>query len=118
MIVGQPLFNLYYTNLITNNKDTFQHDCLRLIETSKYDDHGVQMMLFCLNENASMFGIEDDDETSKFTFVQLFEKNITAEQLFYWSTPIDIIEKYQDYLNTKNTNLQNETYYNCTRNIW
>ena len=114
MIVGQPSLNLYYTNLIINNKDTFQHDCLRLIETNRYVDQNVQIMSFCLNENASMFGIKDDDKTSKFTFVQLFEKNVTVEQLFYWSAPIDIVEKYQDYLDTNNIILKEEIFYNCT----
>jgi len=112
-IIGQPLLNLYYTDVTIENNNIFQHNCLRAIDNNKLEGN-FHMISFCLSENPSIFDIKDDVQIPRFTFLQLLERNITAEQLFYWSTPIDIIEKYQDYLNTKNTNLQNETYYNCT----
>jgi hypothetical protein len=48
-----------------------------------------------------------------FTFNQLKMKNITADQLYLWSAPIDLIEAYQIYLNT-NISSSNMIYYNCT----
>lgn len=112
-ITGQPLLNLYYTDLIVENNNFFEHDCLRSISTNRYGGD-VQMMSFCLSESALLFDIEDDQKISRFTFAELSNKRITAEELYYWSAPIDIIENYQYYLNTKNSALEEETFYNCT----
>ena len=112
-IIGQPLLNLYYTDVTIENNNIFQHNCLRAIQNNKLGGN-FHMISFCLSENPSIFDIKDDVQIPRFTFLQLLERNITAEQLFYWSAPIDTIEKYQDYLNTENISLQNKIYYNCT----
>ena len=54
----------------------------------------------------------------KFTFDELSKENITSQQLYLWSAPIDIIEHYQFYLNQLSTSndlsLAKEIFYNCT----
>ncbi|CAF4053713.1 unnamed protein product, partial [Adineta steineri] len=46
------------------------------------------------------------------------ELNITSQQLYHWSAPIDIIESYQSYLNqlstSNNISLSTKVFYNCT----
>ena len=113
-ILGQPQVNLYYTDFVNQNIDIFDHDCLRLFSINLVNSGNIQMMSFCLSENLSVFDVDDDKEMSKYTFSQLFKKNITAEQLYFWSASIDTVEHFQDYLNTKNTSLAKETFYNCT----
>lgn len=54
-----------------------------------------------------------DDQ--KFTFEELCMYNISIQELLLWSTPIDIVEKYQLYLNDLNSSLSNEVIYNCTK---
>ena len=55
-----------------------------------------------------------DEKLPYLTFIQLKTRNITTEQLYSWSTPIDLIEDYQIYLNTNVTSLSNKRFYNCT----
>ena len=38
---------------------------------------------------------------SKFTFVELAKQGITSEQLYFWSAPFDLIERYQLSLDNK-----------------
>jgi hypothetical protein len=41
--------------------------------------------------------------------------NVTSDQLYSWSAPIDLIEEYQIYLITNNTVLSTTVFYNCTK---
>ena len=71
-----------------------------------------------MSELPSKFNIENNDFFSKFTFAELSKQNITSQQLYLWSAPIDIIERYQFYLNQLSTSndssLAKEIFYNCT----
>ena len=51
--------------------------------------------------------------SQKLSFKELFLANITAQQLLYWSVSIEIVERYQFYLNEENSSLD-EYFYNCT----
>ncbi len=54
---------------------------------------------------------------SKLTFAEMNERNINAKDLLSWSAPIDLIERYESYLETPNTFSMFEPYKNCTA-LW
>jgi hypothetical protein len=71
-----------------------------------------------MSELSSKFNIETFDFHAKLTFVDLEKENITSEEFYLWSAPIDLIEHYQFYLNQLSTFndsiLSNKIFYNCT----
>ncbi|CAF1434089.1 unnamed protein product [Adineta steineri] len=69
---------------------------------------------YCLSESSFKFHIENDYSLAIFSFVDLAKKNITSDDLYVWSTPIDIIEQYQIYLETNDVSLSKQIFYNCT----
>lgn len=52
--------------------------------------------------------------SSNFTFDVLKRKNVTIQDLLLWSAPIDLVERYQNYLDTPTFALASELFYNCT----
>jgi hypothetical protein len=54
-----------------------------------------------------------DPLSQKLSFEQIRMTNITSQQLLSWSIPIEVVERYQFYLNEPNSSL-NEHFYNCT----
>ncbi|CAF3176274.1 unnamed protein product [Rotaria sp. Silwood2] len=71
-----------------------------------------------MNELPSKFYIEKNDMFPKYTFAELSKLNITSQQLYIWSASIDIVERYQFYLNQlstiNDTSLAIKIFYNCT----
>ncbi len=121
IILGTPQFNLYYTNWINEKENDdckeLPYYCLRIIiEVVEYKE--MEVRSYCLSEFSSKFNVDNNDFHSKFTFADLSKKNVSSEQLYAWSTPIDIIEDYQSYLNQlstlNNSVLENQIFYNCT----
>ncbi|CAF1098971.1 unnamed protein product [Adineta steineri] len=119
LIVATPQINLYYTDGVNEkeNADTFQHDCLRVGIVEVSEEHAI--VSFCVSKPLSRFHIEPHDSFPKFTFVELSKNNITSEQLYLWSAPIDVVEQYQYYLNqlsisNNDLSMATELFYNCT----
>jgi hypothetical protein len=48
------------------------------------------------------------------TFEELKKQNVNVQDLFRWSAPIDLIERYQNLMITPNSSLIPEIFYNCT----
>jgi hypothetical protein len=68
-----------------------------------------------MNEFSSKFNIEEKIiDFPKLTFEELSKENVSIEQLYLWSAPIDLIENYQFYLNKFDLSLSKEIFYNCT----
>ncbi|CAF1346190.1 unnamed protein product [Adineta ricciae] len=116
-ICVQSDLNLYNTDEINNNGiDALQYNCLR----TDFDSVTIQtistfeMLSFCMNEETSRVYVEPNISLSHYTFAELSKLNVTGEQLFYWSTPIDVIEHYELYLISNNETMGKEIYYNCT----
>lgn len=86
LIFGEIQLNLYNTN---------DNDCFRLIHTDVTTRANYEIKYYCLSELSSQWKITHDNTTLRFTFDELKQKNITSEQLYRWSTPIDLIEDYQ-----------------------
>jgi len=106
---------LFLQHLVSSQiQINFQHNCLyiRIPFLKKYDER--QILSFCLTESTLKFEMKINHIDPIYTFDQLAEKNITAEELYQWSASIDLIEQYQLYLNDQTSLLGNQTFYNCT----
>ncbi|CAF1141064.1 unnamed protein product [Adineta ricciae] len=109
--------NFHLTEFEDENNDT-QHDCLQAAARveDKYDIR--QIISYCIDDWPSKFNITDTGFDPKFNFSQLSKQNVTTEQLYLWSAPIDLIEEYQLYLNqlphSDRTLLASKLFYNCT----
>jgi hypothetical protein len=105
-VFASPQINLYFTDSISNDI-SFSHTCLYVTAVIDKETNTQQMISFCLSESSK----ECNNELNQvLTFAELYQQEITSEQLYHWSTPIDIIERYQFYL----TQLSKELFYNCT----
>ncbi|CAF1360066.1 unnamed protein product [Adineta steineri] len=115
-IVTQPNINLYHTDWVNNDKNdiVFPHDCLHVISSFKKETDPYQVVSYCLNELPSKWIIQENTIDQKFTFAELYQQNITSQQLYLWSAPIDVIEQYQLYLNERLSTGEFQYFYNCT----
>ncbi|UJR29703.1 hypothetical protein I4U23_017251 [Adineta vaga] len=121
-VCATPQINLYFTDSMISesngNLNGLQHSCLRITEIELKTPQSRPITSFCMGESSTQFTIKTDNLLSNYTFAELKEQNITSEQLYYWSAPIDIIERYQFYLNqlsiTNSHFLGKEIFYNCT----
>ena len=117
MIVSAQI-NLYFTDEIKENiDDTFvQHHCFYFMRDPKWH---TEVLSFCMSESALKWHVEKTNVNSVLTFAQLNQKKITSEQLYRWSAPIDIVERYQFYLNqlsaqNRSLSIETDLFYNCT----
>jgi hypothetical protein len=113
-ILAIPQINLYYTDLVnvSKNKNEFQHNCLHFVSPTKKSNDHRKIISYCLSELPSKFHFETNDYFPKFTFAELKKQNITSQQLYLWSASIDLIERYQLYLNDSSSTTG--VFYNCT----
>jgi len=114
MISTHALINLYFTDIDNQDHYMLQQNCFFIFLAHSPKFQYDQIMDFCMSEPASDFSITKNDFITNFTFFQLAHANITSEQLFLWSAPIDLIEHYQYYLNEKDISLAEYIFYNCT----
>ncbi len=91
-IIAIPQLSLYYTDLGRETDNALQHNCLHISVTGEREVDERQIMSYCMSELPSNFNVENDNFFSKFTFAELSKQNITNQQLYLWSAPIDIIE--------------------------
>ncbi|CAF4150537.1 unnamed protein product, partial [Adineta steineri] len=115
LITGAPQINLYYTDELSEINNGIQHDCIRTSASLEEADITRQIMTYCMGESSAKFNAATDKNFPNFTFAQLSENNITSQELYQWSASIDLIERYEFYLNqpTKSS-LENNVFYNCT----
>ncbi|CAF1251589.1 unnamed protein product [Adineta ricciae] len=116
-IIAVPQLNLYFTtNEVNENEFSdemgIRYNCFRVASNFLVVSPNVEISSYCMSESSRKFHIEHDEPS--FSFTNLAKKHITSEDLYIWSTPIDIIEKYQNYLETNDFLLGNESFYNCT----
>jgi hypothetical protein len=95
LIYSQVQINFHLTQWLKNDDD-IQHNCLYISVpyTIKYDER--QILTFCMSELPTKFHMKPNHIDPIYTFDQLAEKNVTTEQLYHWSAPIDLIEQYRD----------------------
>lgn len=101
-----------------DNRAVQQH-CLRIPTLEQTNSDPRQIITYFLAYCPSIGNAQRlDDDQPHFTFCQLAEQNVTAQQLYLWSAPIDLIENYQLFLDHKSSfdckDIQDEIFYNCT----
>ncbi|CAF0798585.1 unnamed protein product [Adineta steineri] len=110
--------NLHLTEWINENDDILQHDCLHVAVSNEFGNDPYQMILYCMSEWPSKWNVQTNNFDKNFTFADLSILNVTSQQLYMWSAPMDIVEDYQFYLdqlqNSNETSLSMQMYYNCT----
>ncbi|CAF4495349.1 unnamed protein product, partial [Rotaria sp. Silwood2] len=119
-IFGSPQINLHYTDWVSESEsnNALQHDYLRVTISIDKAHLSREIISYCMNELLAKVQIENKDIFPKFTFCELSKQNITSQQLYYWSAPMDVVERYQFYLNQLSTSndksLETQVFYNCT----
>ncbi|CAF4178971.1 unnamed protein product, partial [Adineta steineri] len=120
-VIGLPQINLDLTDGVSNSESDVvsQHDCIHVAASIENGIDPHQVISYCMSEWPSKWIIQRNNQDQIFTFYQLFQQNITSEQLYRWSAPIDIVERYQLYLNQFSTSneflsIAVPLFYNCT----
>jgi hypothetical protein len=102
-------FNLYYTEQQNGELD---HHCLYYMSNAFRDLH--QINSYCLRSDLGNDFINNVAEMhQRWTFGELKNRSITALQLLLWTAPINLVERYQEYLQDALTT-HDALYYNCT----
>ncbi|CAF1198896.1 unnamed protein product [Adineta steineri] len=117
-IVAIPQINLYFTDQVRESENYdeigIRYNCIRLASNMDREKFTRQISSYCMSESSLKFHIENDNSFQTFSFAKLAIMNITSEDLYFWSTPIDIIEQYQIYLLLNDSSLAEQIFYNCT----
>ncbi|CAF2975188.1 unnamed protein product [Rotaria sp. Silwood2] len=101
-------FNLYHTDYLRNDLDL---DCLHYHTYKQGLAH--QLIEYCIRSELDKYISYDSGQHRAFTFENLSKQNITSEELYEWSAPVDLIENYQIYLDN-NSAPSRFLFYNCT----
>ena len=109
--IAFPQINFY----LTDSTNDHEHDCLT-IDISPFNEINAQEILsFCLTEPMGKWNNQSNTIDHKLTFDQLRKQNVTSQQLYHWSAPIDLIEQYQIFLDSNQSLLSQNIFYNCTQ---
>ena len=116
-VICSPRINMVRTDSISDSH-TQQH-CLDVLASTKKEMTSHEVISYCLSESSSQWHLKENNVDQKFTFVQLHQQQVTSEQLYFWSASIDVIERYQLYLNQLKTDypsrsMSSQLFYNCT----
>ncbi|UJR12561.1 hypothetical protein I4U23_016737 [Adineta vaga] len=110
VILATPHINLHHSDWTNENEmyTTLLHDCLYLSAATELMGESYQTMSYCLTEWPSKWNIFENNNEKRFTFAELYQQNITSEQLYLWSASMKLIEDYETYRNQRslNPNLQ------------
>jgi hypothetical protein len=120
LVIASPQINLHLTNWENDNRDDIilQHDCLYVTHSTE-TPLSHQIISYCLSESSLSNWIIENNFDPAFTFDELHQRNITGDQLYRWSAPMDVSERYQLYLNELSmpnisSIMGTELFYNCT----
>lgn len=116
-------FYLHSTHFVSEND--FSYDCLHykvmddITNSIRPNDFQspYQIIKYCIcsfkNPLKPTKRIINENFVANYTFEHLRQLNITAEVLLSWSTPIDLVEQYQIYIDKLDSSLQIEIVYKC-----
>ncbi|CAF3113962.1 unnamed protein product [Rotaria sp. Silwood2] len=119
-LVNSSQINLYLTDWAIDNVNgvTLQHNCLYVATSINDEKNAPQILSYCMGEWPSRWSIHKSNFDRIFTFAELNRLQITSRQLYTWSAPIDLVERYQSYLNqlqvSNETSMGTQFFYNCT----
>jgi hypothetical protein len=120
LIIASPQINLHLTDCVSNTENNIelQHDCLYTAAAIDKEKERHQIISYCMSEWPSKWDMKDNGLYQKFTFAELHNKQITSEELYLWSAPMDVVESYQHYVNPSSTwektAITTAVFYNCT----
>ncbi|CAF2734227.1 unnamed protein product [Rotaria sp. Silwood2] len=108
-ITAFPEINLDLTDWINDNQSNIviQHDCLHVAGWIEEENDPYQIISYCMSEWPSKWNIQKNNQDQKFTFAKLCKLNIISEQLYLWSTPMDVVEP-------SSSSMATHIFYNCT----
>lgn len=109
--------NLDLTDQVSNV--ILQYNCLHVAGQIEKETDPYQIISYCMNEWSLQWNIQVNNLHQRFTFDELYKLNIVSEQLYIWSAPIDVIERYQLYLDQISTSneylsIGTQLFFNCT----
>ena len=117
-IHSQLQINLRLTDGVNGGDDQLQHDCLNVAAYQTKESDPRQIVSYCMSELPFKWKIVENSFDQKLTFMELAERSVTSLQLYRWSAPMDVVERYQFYLNQpehlKAISTGMEVFYNCT----
>ena len=103
-------FRLYHTEYHLNDGD---HDCLYHYG-STFNRLGRHLVPYCIRSKESLTINDSLCEGTNFTFLTLNCMNVTANDLFKWYAPIDLITNYIHYVETDEG--AEKIFCNCSHN--
>ena len=120
IVIAHPKLNLYFTEWrsTVQNNTSFRHDCLYASVSIQQLNPSVQITSYCMSESTPISTVQNYHTNQQFTFAELYKEQITTKQLYFWSAPMDVLERYQLFLNQIPISLQTsmalQLFYNCT----
>ena len=114
--------NLHLTDSIcpTDNHTAMQHHCLHVFAHLQMTNNGPhEIITFCLSECPQQWTFHNiQHQHLSFTFAELTQQHITPHQLYLWSASIELVERYQLFLDQspaqRSPSLASEVFFNCT----
>ena len=115
-VCGQ--YRLFWTDIINSNDLQLQYYCLYrhqplTVETSERV-HEITPYCFRSKDGQEQAVNETLVHGNASTFEELRTSNVTSEQLYTWLAPIDLIERYELFLNDPHGSTFEQKFYNCT----
>ena len=121
--LSTPLqINLHLTDSScpTDTHTALQHHCLHVLaHLQNTDNRPHEIITFCLSECPQQWTFHNiQHQHLSFTFAELTQQHITPHQLYLWSASIELVERYQLFLDPspaqRSPSLASEVFFNCT----
>jgi hypothetical protein len=118
-LVAAP-FYLYETgngrNVDFDCLDYYASDNLESLQLTISSKKSHQIIPFCRRDNIDDGLISPGNLISSLTFGELREKNVSSAQLIVWSVPIDLVERYQAFIENADSIVTSGSVrvYNCS----
>ncbi|CAF4846028.1 unnamed protein product, partial [Rotaria sp. Silwood2] len=120
-------FHVCYTDHVSNN--LLDHDCLLYnvlstiqchINSQETNPYQYQIIPYCIRPyNLSSSQLVNNEKSvihgTPIKFETLQRENITSQQLYLLSAPIDVVERYQEFLEKPNSSLSTQIFNNCSK---
>ena len=107
--------NFHLTDSLCPTDQPTRHHCLDVPAQISDEKTPREIISYCLTECPSPSAINSNH--SPFTFRQLAQQKITTHHLHSWSASIDLIERYQHFLDRHHSDSDVDddvSFYNCT----
>ncbi|UJR16809.1 hypothetical protein I4U23_003708, partial [Adineta vaga] len=112
-------FHLYQTKFAETDGD---YDCLdhyaaHMFSSILYGNINRQehyIIPYCRRDQLHDEFTAEQDQIQSFTFETLKERNVSSDQLYQWSAPLDLVEEYEAFVLNNETRSSLIRFYNCS----